>query len=614
MRFLFKISCALLFLFISHPLTAQQPLNFDFEKKSVEGTKRPWGWEIDNLAEGTTIALDSTTAHHGKFSLRISCDKIDAQEIAAGISYAVEPYSLMGKEIVIDGWIKGVHRNGNLYCVLRYLTENAENFIDDTIRLKPGSEEQWNYFSAKLNVPSNKITQVAVQLIQQGQGTAWFDDISLKINGKKVEAVEVAASFNSKEKQWIESNAIPFLSVDAGAAKTNVSANDLYFFKDLCRGASIIALGESTHGTSEFFRLKHRLLEYSIRELGVRVFAIEDNQVIVEKVNNYILGAKGNARNAMYGMFSVWQNEEVHNMIQWLRDYNDAHADDKIQFAGFDLQDIRSPADSLSVFLKRKDPGFADSVFATLSGLLQNTQTHYTASENDKYAWNNAAAKAYKLVQQKADAWLLLYKTMDEQLTIKKTIQYANLIRQYAHNLYIGHLPLYRDTAMAENIGWLLSMQKPGTKILVWAHDNHISRGDHPVKENNIYGGISMGAHLSKQFGKAYKAFGLSSFTGNYWAQVSYSNFKQMICPLPAAPRGSLDEALHQIAMKTNRSFLFMPMEKARNQSFLAKLIPTRFANHVNIEYGYWTKFSLPYQFDGIFFIDTSTAAKSYAR
>jgi erythromycin esterase len=614
MSFLPRFTCVLFLLFLSHPLMAQQPLNFDFEKKSLEGTRRPWGWEIDHMAEGATIEMDSTTTHHGKFSLRISSTKINAQENSTGLSYSIEPYSLMGKVIVVGGWVRAVHPNGKLYCILRYLTEKSENFIDDTIQLKIISPEQWSHFSVRLTVPAAKVTQVAVQLIQQGQGTAWFDDLSFKVNAKKINVVEIAPSFTTKEKQWIESNTVPFLSVDAGDAKTNSSPTDLAFFKDACRDASVIALGESTHGTSEFFRLKHRLLEYAIRQLGVRMFAIEDNQVIVEKVNNYILGGKGSARNAMYGMFSVWQTEEVHNMIQWLRDYNDAHPDDKIQFAGFDLQDLKSPADSLSVFLKRRDTQLSDSIFSMLAGLLQNPQLHYSATDNDKYAWNNAAAKAYKLIQQKENAWLFLSKTIEEKLVVKKTVQYANLIRQYAHNLYIGHLPLYRDTAMAENIAWLLSMQKTGSKILVWAHDNHISRGDHPVKENNIYGGISMGAHLSKQFGKAYKAFGLSTFTGNYWAQLSYSNFKQQACPLLAAPRGSLDEALHQVTLKTNHPFLFIPMDKARNQPFLAKLIPTRFANHVNIEYGYWTKFSLPYQFDAIFFIDTTTAAKSYAR
>jgi erythromycin esterase len=614
MRFLPKFYCFVLLLLLSRSSAAQQPLNFDFEKKSVEGIKRPWGWDIDQLSAGSAIGLDSVMTHHGKFSLRIFSDQAHAKDVAAGISYAIEPYSLKGKTIVVEGWTRTSSPTGRPSCILRYLVDRSENFTDDTIRLPSFPTEQWNHFSAKLIVPHGKVTQVAVQLLQQGAGTSWFDDLSFAVSGKKIVSVPVARSFEPKEKQWIARNTVPFVSADAGDAKTNSTDADLVFLKDACRNASVMAFGESTHGTSEFFRLKHRLLAYAVKQLGVRLFAIEDNQVIVEKVNNYIRGGKGTARSAMYGMFSVWQNEEVHNMIQWLRDYNDLHPADPVQFAGFDIQDLRSPADSLAVYLKRKDPLLADSVSSMLLPLLQNPQSHYAATAGDKAAWNDASAKAYACVKQKENGWLRSSTTDNERSFIRRTLQYANLVKQYAHNLYTGHLPLYRDTAMAENIGWLLSMQPPGSKIVVWAHDNHISRGDDPVKENNIYGGISMGAHLSKKFGGAYKAFGLSSYTGTYWAQVSYSDFKQLDCPLLPAPGGSLDEALHEIAARTHRPLLFMRMDDARQQPWLSQPIPTRFANHVNIEYGYWTRSSLPFQFDGIFFIDTSSAAKSYAR
>lgn len=38
--------------------------------------------------------------------------------------------------------------------------------------------------------------------------------------------------------------------------------------------------------------------------------------------------------------------------------------------------------------------------------------------------------------------------------------------------------------------------------------------------------------------------------------------------------------------------------------------MPLRFANHVNIDYGYWGRLAVPFQFDGLFFIDKTTSAK----
>ena len=150
--------------------------------------------------------------------------------------------------------------------------------------------------------------------------------------------------------------------------------------------------------------------------------------------------------------------------------------------------------------------------------------------------------------------------------------------------------------------------------MLLWAHDNHISRGEHPDNDLNIYFGISMGSHLAKQFGNDYKAFGLSTYRGSYWAQISYTDFTQLAVPLFTAPAGSLDEALHRVSENWHGPMLLLDLSGARAESRLSRPIPVRFANHVSIDYGYWTRFSVPYQFDGIFFIDETSAARSYAR
>ena len=123
-----------------------------------------------------------------------------------------------------------------------------------------------------------------------------------------------------------------------------------------------------------------------------------------------------------------------------------------------------------------------------------------------------------------------------------------------------------------------------------------------------------MGSHLAKKYGPSYKAFSLSTYSGEYWAQISYMNFKQVSCPLLPGPRGSLDEALHQISLTKKSPGLFLNLQDAKKINWLRQPIPMRFANHVNIEYGYWTRYSIPNQFDGIIFIDKTSAADSYSK
>jgi erythromycin esterase len=378
--------------------------------------------------------------------------------------------------------------------------------------------------------------------------------------------------------------------------------------------ARIIAMGESTHGTSEFFRLKHRILEHCVREHGVRLFAIEDHQLVVRRVNNYVLGGKGDARSCMYGMLGVWQTEEVRDLIQWMRYYNDLHPDDKVQFVGFDIQNHSIPIDSLYSFVERKSPELLKEVKMHLDDLQHNGMNSYSVPDSVKLGWYTKSLSVLELISTESVEWFTGAKNYEDSLDIIWGVQYANLVKQFAENAWRGHSSLYRDVAMAENVSWYLDVLEPGSKMVVWAHDVHISRGESLVVDENIYGGRSMGAHLSKKYGENYAAFGLFTFQGEYSCYVSYSNFTVTDCPLYIAPRGTLDEALHQVASGEDALGLFLNLKKARSNTWLTKPTPVRFANHVNIEYGYWTKYSIPYQFDGIFFIDKTTSARSYAR
>jgi len=596
-------------------LKAQQPLNLNFEKASIEGYHRPWGWDIDSYGENTEISLDSIQKHGGKFSLHIASRKKGIVTDTPSISYLVEPYSLKGKKIRIEAWVRTEKLDGHALLVTGYSipSKKGETIKMDTARVTM-ADADWRKISISMQVPVANISPFAIRLMSTGAGDIWYDDISLFVDDKKMIEAEVAPPFTNDQINWIEKNTTAFQSVDALPANQPAPDADLEFFKKACGNASLIAVGESTHGTSEFFRLKNRLLEYAVKQMGVRIFAMEDNAVIVERVNNYIHGGTGSARASMYGMFSVWQTEEVHAMIQWLREYNDQHPGEMVEFVGFDLQHLGRAADSLFAFLNRKDRVLKDTVSAWISGLTKNESEHYMATDSMKNSWYQVTEKMFQFIVNRKKEWLLKAIDQKDSREVEQGIQYANLVREYAHNLYSGHLSLYRDVAMAENISWILSMHKPGTRILIWAHDNHVSRGDHPLKDYNIYNGISMGSHLSKKYGSDYKCFSLSSYTGLYWAQISYTNFKQVECPLLPGPLGSLDEALHRVAQSRKNEFLFLDLHKAREQKWLEKPIPVRFANHVNIEYGYWTRFSMPYQFDGIFFMDTTHAARSYAR
>ena len=129
--------------------------------------------------------------------------------------------------------------------------------------------------------------------------------------------------------QALQDNAIPLTSVDAGQG-----FDDLQPLKPLLSGKRIMALGEATHGTSQFFRMKHRLLEFLVIEIGFRHFGMEVSPADGRLFDEYIQGDGVSPRNVLYW---PWATLEVLDMLDWMRAYNaGAEPGQRITFHGID--------------------------------------------------------------------------------------------------------------------------------------------------------------------------------------------------------------------------------------------------------------------------------------
>lgn len=83
--------------------------------------------------------------------------------------------------------------------------------------------------------------------------------------------------------QWLETHAAPFHSSDP-----EYPLDDLSFLKGMVGDARIVSLGEATHGTREFFRMKHRIFRYLVEEMDFKTFAIEASWPEANRINHYL--------------------------------------------------------------------------------------------------------------------------------------------------------------------------------------------------------------------------------------------------------------------------------------------------------------------------------------
>lgn len=149
---------------------------------------------------------------------------------------------------------------------------------------------------------------------------------------------------------------------------------DLRRVKDVIGDARVVGVGESTHGTREFFQFRHRLFEYLATELGFTVYVIEATLPGALAVNDYVLHGKGDAVSALAETFMwVHDTQEVLEFIEWMRRYNaDPKHPRKLKFHGVDAGHPSKMMRVVLDCLREVDPGSVARVEALLAPVSQD--------------------------------------------------------------------------------------------------------------------------------------------------------------------------------------------------------------------------------------------------
>jgi erythromycin esterase len=335
-------------------------------------------------------------------------------------------------------------------------------------------------------------------------------------------------------KHWLADHAIPLRTVEAGHG-----FEDMQPLKEIVGDARLVALGEATHGTREFFQLKHRMLEFLVSEMGFTVFAIEATMPEAFDINEYVLTGEGDPAKALTGLyFWTWNTEEVLAMIEWMREYNaDPRHSRKVKFYGFDMQSAPRAIKVTLDYLRAVDPAEASALEQQLA-ILANpyTEAKFVTLPREE---REAAASAIGRVLRGLDDGRAEYVSRTDPTAWAIARQHASVVAQYIDNMLTIDAPAgqtnVRDSAMAENILWILDHEGPDAKMVIWAHNMHVSTAPN-----------WMGSHLRKALGQDMVVFSFAFNQGSFQAVETPFGFSSGIRPFTVepAPEGSLDAVL----------------------------------------------------------------------
>lgn len=363
--------------------------------------------------------------------------------------------------------------------------------------------------------------------VAEGKGQRGFQrfEVNQPVRNAFVQLRALPTPAPTQVQNWARRTAMPLAGVEAGQGFA-----DLQPLKAVIGDATVVGLGEATHGTREFFQLKHRMLEFLATEMGFTVFAIEANLPEAFAVNAYVLDGKGDPAKALEGLyFWTWNTEEVLALIQWMRAYNldPAHVR-KLKFYGVDMQTDVVALAQAKAWLKTVDPAEAERLEAwELRKSKLSPKWGAKPGAPEQQAW--------LALSQEMDAMIgRLEARTDGSESFDRQRQNLRVLAQYSRMQGDAGYGV-RDVAMAENLRWIQS-REGGAKVVLWAHNGHISR-----KSGVMAGADPMGLHLRESLGSAYLPIGFAFQEGAFQAMTGG---RLTVSEVKAQPEATLDALL----------------------------------------------------------------------
>ncbi len=319
---------------------------------------------------------------------------------------------------------------------------------------------------------------------------------------------------------------------------------------------TVVGLGEATHGSREFFEVKHRLVRFLVRELDCRAVAFETGFSAARAIDRYVTDGEGDPREALADLHVwTWTVESVLALVEWLRSFNaDRSREDRVRFYGVDAQHTGAAARAVGDYLDRVDPGYRASVGDDLDTLAEGLR--YWSADVDELRDNveTTADTVAELRERLADgreAYAAATSPTEQALaerhawTLERAHELAGALAREEDGAWA-----VREESMAATVGWALD--RSGAPVALWGHNNHLHRGEREVDGDRFPG---LGALLAEEYGDDYYALGFDFDRGSFRALAGPETDREGIGewhvdPLPAASgdaAGTVAEAFNAV-------------------------------------------------------------------
>ncbi len=383
--------------------------------------------------------------------------------------------------------------------------------------------------------------------------------------------------------------------------------------------ARVVLIGEASHGTSEFYRMRARITRELIENKGFDVVAIEGDWPDVAGIDAHV--RPGFRRSPMPRAFSrfptwMWRNQETRDFVDWLFEYNAGVWDQAHQVGvyGLDLYSLGASIEAVLEFLDRVDPKAAE--------VARVRYGCFSPWETDPAVYGRAVS-AGRLEACEADVLEVLADLLrnrlayelDSGIELFDAERNATVVREaerYYRVMYQGSRESWnlRDTHMFDVLKATLEHRGADAKAVVWAHNSHV--GNAQATEMGLRGELNIGQLAKEVFQDEAFNIGFGTDHGTVAAASNWGEPVQFMSVRPS----HLDSYEH-ICHHTGHPGFLLPLRYPAVPEVREELLDPHLERAIGVIYrpqselvSHYFQAALPAQFDEYVWIDETSAVQ----
>ncbi len=390
--------------------------------------------------------------------------------------------------------------------------------------------------------------------------------------------------------------------------------------------ASIVLLGEATHGTQEFYEWRARITQALIERRGFDAVAIEGDWPDAYRVNRFVQGRgdDADAEEALRGFQRfptwMWRNTAVAKFVSWLRERNGGVEEAaRTGFYGLDLYSLHASMRAVIAYLEQQSPAAAAQArasYACFEEFGHDTETYaWAASRVGENTCEEAVTRQLVELRRRRMEWATRdgATAAEAFFEAEQNARLAQNAEKYYRTMFKGRTASWnvRDEHMADTLEELMThLRTRGRegKVVVWAHNSHL--GDARATEMGQLGELNLGQLVRERHGPEVRSIGFTTYSGTVMAASDWGERPQRK-RVRAALSDSYEELFHDVGMPA----FFLPLAPGGEVHEL--LSRPRLERAIGVIYrpeterwSHYFRATLAAQFDGVIHIDETEAVE----